>query len=78
MRNPVLKLHCNWPALSAALKNENGWDMAEYTAAIMIVALGLTAGVSGLAGAVNNVMTYVVSIISNMGSFGSEIGNTAK
>jgi Flp pilus assembly pilin Flp len=53
--------------LSQALRDENGQDLVEYAAVIVIVVLGLTAGMSTLANAINsamsNVGTYINSVI---------------
>jgi pilus assembly protein Flp/PilA len=53
--------------LSRALLDENGQDLVEYAAVIVIVVLGLTAGMSTLANAINgamsNVGTYINSVI---------------
>lgn len=53
--------------LSQALRDENGQDLVEYAAVIVIVVLGLTAGMATLANAINNAMstvgTYINSVI---------------
>jgi pilus assembly protein Flp/PilA len=50
--------------LLRTLLDENGQDLVEYAAVIVIVVLGLTAGMSTLAGAINNAMTSVGSYIN--------------
>jgi pilus assembly protein Flp/PilA len=48
------------------LLQENGQDLVEYAAVIVIVVLGLTAGMNTLANAINNAMTNVGSYINNV------------
>jgi Flp pilus assembly pilin Flp len=53
--------------LLQTLLEENGQDLVEYTAVLVIVVLGLVTGMSTLASAINNAMsnvgTYLNSII---------------
>jgi pilus assembly protein Flp/PilA len=49
-----------------ALLQENGQDLVEYAAVIVIVVLGLTAGMNTLATAINNAMTNVGTYISSI------------
>jgi Flp pilus assembly pilin Flp len=52
--------------LSQALRDENGQDLVEYAAVIVIVVLGLTAGMATLANAINNAMSNVGNYINNV------------
>jgi pilus assembly protein Flp/PilA len=45
--------------LLQTLLEENGQDLVEYAAVVVIVVLGLVTGMSTLAGAINNAMTNV-------------------
>jgi Flp pilus assembly pilin Flp len=51
---------------SQALRDENGQDLVEYAAVIVIVVLGLTAGMATLANAINNAMSNVGNYINNV------------
>ena len=73
MRNPFWRLQFDRCALWIALKDESGWELAEYGAAIAIVLLGLTAGVHTFASGVNSAMTYFAGQIGNMSSVSSRI-----
>jgi pilus assembly protein Flp/PilA len=48
------------------LLQENGQDLVEYAAVIVIVVLGVTAGMHTLANAINNAMSNVGSYISSV------------
>jgi pilus assembly protein Flp/PilA len=52
--------------LLQTLLQENGQDLVEYAAVIVIVVLGLTAGMSTLANAINNAMTNVGTYINSV------------
>jgi pilus assembly protein Flp/PilA len=45
---------------------ENGQDLVEYAAVIVIVVLAVTAGMHTLANAINNAMTNVGTYINNL------------
>jgi pilus assembly protein Flp/PilA len=64
----ITSLRSEGRLFSQALLDENGQDLVEYAAVIVIVVLGLTAGMSTLANAINNAMTnvgtYINSVIS--------------
>ena len=47
------------------LLQENGQDLVEYAAVIVIVVLGLTAGMNTLASAINNAMSNIGTYINN-------------
>jgi Flp pilus assembly pilin Flp len=64
-----LKRHLLW----SAVKDEDGWDPAEYAAVLLIVGLALTAGVGTLASGINNAVGYFVTQVSAMGSGGAQI-----
>jgi pilus assembly protein Flp/PilA len=65
MRNSFLKLCVAAQALKNALKEENGQDLVEYAAVIMLVVLALGAGMSTMASEINIAMTGLGSKISN-------------
>jgi pilus assembly protein Flp/PilA len=50
--------------LLQTLLQENGQDLVEYAAVIVIVVLGLTAGMSTLANAINNAMSSIGTYIN--------------
>jgi pilus assembly protein Flp/PilA len=50
--------------LLQTLLQENGQDLVEYAAVIVIVVLGLTAGMSTLASAINNAMSNIGAYIN--------------
>jgi pilus assembly protein Flp/PilA len=47
------------------LLQENGQDLVEYAAVIVIIVLGLTAGMSTLANAINSAMANIGSYINS-------------
>jgi Flp pilus assembly pilin Flp len=60
MGDSILNLYTRGQTLIWKLVNdERGQDLVEYAAVIVIVVLGLTAGMRTLANAVNNAMTSV-------------------
>ncbi len=65
MRKAILKLYVKGQILWNTLKEDEGQDLVEYAAVIMIVVLGATAGLHTLAGGINNVMSNVVNQMSN-------------
>ncbi len=52
MRNTFLKLYVKSQIVLNSLKEENGQDLVEYAAVISLVVLGITAGMTTLANAV--------------------------
>jgi Flp pilus assembly pilin Flp len=64
MQNKFLKLYAGAQALKNALKSEDAQDLVEYAAVIMIVVLGLTAGMHTLATGINTAMSSVVTQIT--------------
>jgi len=56
MRNTFLKLYVKSQTLLTTLKDENGQDLVEYAAVIMLVVLALGGGMSTLASGINSVM----------------------
>jgi len=64
MRKAILKLYVKGQILWNTLKEDEGQDLVEYAAVIMIVVLGLTAGMNTLASGINTVMTSVTSSIN--------------
>ncbi len=51
---------------AATLKDENGQDLVEYAAVIVLVVLALTGGMTTLANGINNAMTSVGTQINNI------------
>jgi Flp pilus assembly pilin Flp len=64
MRKAILKLYVKGQILWNTLKEDEGQDLVEYAAVIMIVVLGLTAGMNTLATGINNVMQNVTNKIN--------------
>jgi len=64
MRKAILKLYVKGQILWNTLKEDEGQDLVEYAAVIMIVVLGLTAGMNTLASGINTVMNNVVNKIN--------------
>jgi Flp pilus assembly pilin Flp len=69
MRDSLLKLYVKAEVLKQglkdALKDEQGQDLVEYAAVIVLIVLALTSGMNTLASGINNAMTAVSSKISN-------------
>jgi Flp pilus assembly pilin Flp len=66
MRDSLLKLYVKAQVLKNALKDENGQDLVEYAAVIVLVVLALAGGMSTLAAGINGAMTGVGAKVSNM------------
>ena len=66
MRNAILRFYSKGQVIWNTLKDENGQDLVEYAAVIVIVVLGLTAGMGTLANGINNAMTNVGSKINSV------------
>ena len=65
MQNVLLNLYSQAGLLlRKSLKAESGQDLVEYAAVIVIVVLGLTAGMGTLANGINNAMTNVGDLIN--------------
>jgi pilus assembly protein Flp/PilA len=62
----VSSLRLNSRLIWRILRNENGQDLVEYAAVVVIVVLGLTAGMGTLAAAINNAMTNVGSYLNSV------------
>ena len=65
MRNAILKLYSKGQVILSTLKDEQGQDLVEYAAVIVLVVLALTGGMSTLANGINNAMTSVGGKINN-------------
>lgn len=59
MRNTLLKLYVKSQVLWGTIKDENGQDLVEYAAVIVLVVLALAGGMGTLANGINNAMTSV-------------------
>ena len=66
MRNAILRFYSKGQVIWNTLKDENGQDLVEYAAVIIIVVLGLTAGMNTLANGINNAMVNVGEKIDTM------------
>jgi Flp pilus assembly pilin Flp len=69
MRNSLLKLYVKAQVLKNALKDENGQDLVEYAAVIVLVVLALAGGMGTLANGINTAMIGVGTKIA--GALGS-------
>ena len=65
MRNSLLKLYVKAQVLKNALKDENGQDLVEYAAVIVLVVLALAGGMGTLAQGINGAMTAVSTKVTN-------------
>ena len=66
MRNACLNVYWKSQALWEALQDEQGQDLVEYAAVIVLVVLALAGGMGTLANGINNAMTSVGSQINNV------------
>ena len=64
MRNLLLGLYVKGQMLKDKLKEENGQDLVEYAAVIVLVVLALAGGMKTLANGINNAMTTVSTTIN--------------
>lgn len=64
MRNAILKLYTKSQVILSTLKDEQGQDLVEYAAVIVLVVLALTGGMTTLANGINNAMNSVGSKIN--------------
>jgi Flp pilus assembly pilin Flp len=64
MGNSILKLCNRGQTVWKVAKDEHGQDLVEYAAVLVIVVLGLTAGMHTIANAINNAMTNIGTYIS--------------
>jgi Flp pilus assembly pilin Flp len=65
MRDTLLKLYVKAQVLKNALKDENGQDLVEYAAVIVLVVLALAGGMGTLAQGINGAMTAVSTKVTN-------------
>jgi Flp pilus assembly pilin Flp len=66
MRNSLLKLYVKSQVLLTTLKDENGQDLVEYAAVIVLVVLALAGGMSTLANGINGAMTSVGTKVNKL------------
>jgi len=66
MRNAILRIYSKGQVICTRLKDEKGQDLVEYAAVIVIVVLGLTAGMGTLANGINNAMVNVGTHINSI------------
>jgi len=66
MRNATLKLYAKSQVIWSTLKDEQGQDLVEYAAVIVLVVLALAGGMSTLASGINNAMTSVGTKVNTL------------
>jgi Flp pilus assembly pilin Flp len=66
MGESMLKMYVRGQTIWKLVKDEHGQDLVEYAAVVVIVVLGLTAGMRTLAGAINNAMTNVGTYVDQV------------
>ena len=66
MRNATLKLYAKSQVIWNTLKDEQGQDLVEYAAVIVLVVLALAGGMSTLANGINNAMTSVGTKVNTL------------
>ena len=66
MRDSLLKLYVKAQVLKNALKDENGQDLVEYAAVIVLVVLALAGGMNTLASGINGAMSSVGSKVNDL------------
>ena len=66
MRNAILKLYSKGKVIWSTLRDEQGQDLVEYAAVIVLVVLALAGGMTTLANGINNAMTSVGTKINNV------------
>ena len=66
MQNTFVKLCVKSQILWNTLKDENGQDLVEYAAVIVLVVLALTGGMSTLASGINSAMAGVGAKVSTL------------
>ena len=66
MRDAILKLYTKGQMIWNVVKDEQGQDLVEYAAVIVLVVLALTGGMTTLANGINNAMTSVGGQINNV------------
>lgn len=63
MRNALLKLYLKGQAMRASLKEEEGQDLIEYALIVALVAFAATAGMTSLAGGINNAFSNIATTL---------------
>ena len=66
MRNAILKLYTKGQMVWNAITDEQGQDLVEYAAVIVLVVLALTGGMATLANGINNAMINVGNKIDSV------------
>jgi len=65
MRERLVSLYLRSKLLFDTLKEENGQDLVEYAAVIVLVVLALAGGMTTLANQINGAMTSVGGAVNN-------------
>jgi len=66
MRNATLKVYAKSQVIWNTLKDEQGQDLVEYAAVIVLVVLALAGGMGTLANGINNAMTSVGTKVNTL------------
>jgi Flp pilus assembly pilin Flp len=66
MRYATLKLYAKSQVIWNTLKDEQGQDLVEYAAVIVLVVLALAGGMGTLANGINNAMTSVGTKVNTL------------
>jgi Flp pilus assembly pilin Flp len=66
MQNTILKLCVKSQVLWNTLKEDNGQDLVEYAAVIVLVVLALAGGMGTLANGINTAMSSVGSKVNKL------------
>ena len=65
MRQRLINLYLKSKLLVGAIREENGQDLVEYAAVIVLVVLALAGGMTTLANGINAAMTTVGSVVNS-------------
>lgn len=66
MRNAILRFYSKGQVIWTSLKDEQGQDLVEYAAVIVLVVLALTGGMQTLANGINSAMINVGTKINSV------------
>ena len=66
MRNAILRLYSKGQVIWTSLKDEQGQDLVEYAAVIVLVVLALAGGMGTLANGINNAMASVGNRVNGL------------
>ena len=66
MTNAFLRVYLKWGNLKQVIQEEDGQDLVEYAAVIVLVVLALAGGMQTLANGINNAMTTVSGSVNTL------------